>query len=203
MATKERKQREKENLRQEILDAARELFVAEGYANVSMRKVAEMIEYSPTTIYLYFRDKTDLLREVCEEAFRKLSDEIVKSQKTGKNELEVLRKGLLAYIDFGLKYPHHYEVVFITPKLTDLDSEDYTYENSMGKRAFDLLDRSVADCMSAGAIRQGNVALVAQTLWAGIHGVTSLLITHRGFPFVDRRVLIDSVVDTLIAGLRP
>ncbi len=72
----------------------------------------------------------------------------------------------------------------------------------MGRRAFELLSDSVAECMKAGAIRGSDVATVSQTLWAGIHGVTSLLITHDGFPFVDKETLVASVVDALINGLR-
>ena len=67
MGVHERRAREKKELRQEILDAARDLFLREGYENVSMRKIAEKIEYSPTTIYLYFQDKADLLDCICEE----------------------------------------------------------------------------------------------------------------------------------------
>ena len=60
MGVKERREREKESLRQDILDVAREMFATEGYESVSMRKIADKIEYSPTTIYLYFKDKNEL-----------------------------------------------------------------------------------------------------------------------------------------------
>jgi len=202
MTIKERKQREKENLRQEILDAARELFVAEGYENVSMRKIADKIEYSPTTIYLYFKDKSELLQEICETTFAKLGDEIVRNQALGGTPLEILRRGMLAYIDFGLNNPHHYDVIFISPKEKYFTNEEYTYEGSMGQRAFELLAGSVADCIASGDIRDGDVAVMAQVLWSGIHGMTSLRITHEGFPFADRDVLADSLVDTMIRGLR-
>src|SRR5215469_11069349 len=73
MGVKERKLRQKKFLRQEILDAASELFVKEGFENVSMRRIAEKIEYSPTTIYLYFKDKAELLEQVCHETFARLT----------------------------------------------------------------------------------------------------------------------------------
>lgn len=202
MGIEDRKQKEKEKLRREILDAAREIFVTEGYERLSMRKLAEKIEYSPTTIYLYFHDKAELLREVCEEAFRQLGDEISKSQAASDDPIDILRSGMIAYIDFGLAHPHHYEVIFISPNERYFKGKDYEFSGSMGERAFHLLYRSVADCLEAGAFRKGDVALISQTLWAGIHGITSLLITHQGFPFVERRMLIDSVVDTMIDGLR-
>jgi AcrR family transcriptional regulator len=67
MGVQERRARQKEGVREEILDAARTLFVKEGYEHVSMRKIAEKVEYAPGTIYLYFRDKAEILDRICEE----------------------------------------------------------------------------------------------------------------------------------------
>src|SRR5438874_1367073 len=108
MGVKERRVREKEILRQEILDAARELFAKEGYENVSMRKVAEKIEYSPTTIYLYFESKADLLYYICEETFSRLLKKLESLGEESSDPLVCLRKGMRAYIEFGLKHPNHY-----------------------------------------------------------------------------------------------
>lgn len=73
MGVKERRDREKLATRDLILDAARELFVSEGYEGVSMRKVAEKIEYSPTAIYVHFADKEELFRELCHQDFAHLA----------------------------------------------------------------------------------------------------------------------------------
>ena len=115
MGTQERRKREKENLRQEILDAARRLFIKNGFENVSMRQVAEKIEYSPTTIYLYFEDKSALFRSICEETFGKLERELEAIRKADQDPARCLRKGAEAYIRFGLHYPHHYQLVFHDP----------------------------------------------------------------------------------------
>lgn len=200
MSVKERRQREKENLRQVIMDAAREMFAAEGYHSVSMRKIADKIEYSPTTIYLYFKDKNELLRQICEETFAKLGRKLETiGKKQGKN-LEGLRAGLRAYVEFGIKHPKHYEVTFMLPLTEDLGGE---FEGSLGQRSFEYLRAGVADCMATGEIKKGDVDLISQTLWAGIHGVTSLLVGHEGFPFVNKKVLVDSVIDTMLKGLTP
>ena len=76
MTIKDRKARQKQLLRQEILDAAREIFVKEGYGQLSMRRVAEKIDYSPTAIYLHFRDKQDLVFSICDEGFGRLVREL-------------------------------------------------------------------------------------------------------------------------------
>jgi AcrR family transcriptional regulator len=199
MASRNRLESDKENLRQEILDAAREMFVAEGYANVSMRKIADKIGYSPTTIYLYFKDKADLLHQICEESFANLAHNIISIQQLSANSLEKLRMGLREYINFGLKHPSHYEIIFIMPIEEPSEAD---YENSQGKVAFETLRRSVSRCVSDKLLKSNDIDLISQTLWAGIHGITSLLLAHRSFPFVEREKLIESVIETLISGLK-
>src|SRR6202050_5466761 len=106
MGLTERRDRQKMALRQEILTAARELFAKEGYENVSMRRIAEKIEYSPTTIYLYFRDKDELLHEMCSETFALLTRKLTKLLAADGDPLDKLRMGLNAYVQFGLKHPN-------------------------------------------------------------------------------------------------
>lgn len=202
VGTKERREREKENLRRVILDAARELFVTEGYEKVSMRKIADRIEYSPTTIYLYFEDKAAILTEICEETFAKLARRLELIRKKQPDPLERLREGCRAYIDFGLRHPNHYRVVFIDPIHGKPGGEDYVYEGSMGERAFGFLRLSVEDCAAAREIRTDDPELTSQVLWASLHGLTSLLITLREFPWAGKQRLIDHLIGTLIDGLR-
>lgn len=199
MVSRNRLQADKENLRQEIMDAAREMFVAEGYANVSMRKIADKIGYSATTIYLYFEDKNDLLHQICEQTFARLAQNIKAIYMLSDNPLEKLRSGLREYIHFGLKHPSQYEIVFITPLPVNPESD---FEASNGRMAFDTLRTVITECIAANLLRVNDVELISQTLWAGIHGVTSLLIQHGNFPFVERERLVDSVIDTLIAGIK-
>jgi AcrR family transcriptional regulator len=202
MGVKERKERQKRFLRQEILDAASELFVKEGYENVSMRRIADRIEYSPTTIYLYFRDKAALLEQVCHETFSRLSQVLERILAQPGDPIERLKRGLLAYIQFGLENPHHYRATFMMPLPEDFQDKKHHRPDSPGMQAFDFLRRCVYDCITAGKFStRTDAELVSQTLWAGIHGVTSLLITHEGFPWVGKSKVIHSMVDSLVAGV--
>src|SRR6516164_5945422 len=115
MGIKERRARQKKYLRQEILDAASELFVREGYENVSMRRIADKIEYSPTTIYIYFKDKAELLEQVCKETFARLVERLSKIMEQPGDPIERLKHGLVAYIEFGLENPHQYRATFMMP----------------------------------------------------------------------------------------
>ncbi|HET8923458.1 MAG TPA: TetR/AcrR family transcriptional regulator [Candidatus Acidoferrum sp.] len=198
---KERRARQKKFLRQEILDAASELFVRDGYENVSMRRIADKIEYSPTTIYIYFKDKAELLEQVCKETFGRLVQRLSKIMEQPGDSVERLKRGLIAYIEFGLENPHQYRATFMMPIPEDFDPQKFYEKDSPGMQAFSFLVRGVTECAQAGKIQTVNVELASQVLWAGVHGITSLLITDPTFPWVGRDKVIHSTVDTLVAGL--
>ena len=146
MGVQERKAREKQELRQEILDAARELFVEQGYEAVSMRKIADRIEYSPTTIYLYFEDKAELFECLCGETFEKLIVELDKISPT--DPVEGFRAGLRRYIEFGTAHPAHYRITFMTPLKGECPGGG-KHKTDPGERAFECLRNSLAACVAA------------------------------------------------------
>jgi AcrR family transcriptional regulator len=198
MGSTERRARAKVALRQQILDAARELFVRDGYDAVSMRRIAARIEYSPTAIYLHFPDKQSILTALCDETWDKLSTRLATHFTRSSDPLARLRDGLRIYVDFGLAHPHHYTVSLL------LKPRDERTEPTAGHRAFAFLQAAVAGAMASGGIRTGEVATTSQALWAACHGLVALLITvppHR-FTFVPTDRLIDHTIDTLIAGLQ-
>ena len=199
MGVKERRAREKEQLRRQILVAARELFVNEGYENVSMRKIANKIEYSPTTIYLYFKDKADLLDSVCKETLLNLLNTFAQLKSDVSDPVETLRKSGRAYVEFGLKYPQDYKLTFvIRPQFQEgLGLE----EGSVGEKVFDYLREMVSECIEHQRFRQVDVETTGQVLWSAVHGVTLLLIDFPEFPWTEKDKLIDTVIQTTIAGL--
>ena len=201
MGVQERRAREKKELRQEILDAAREMFVQDGFENVSMRKIAEKIEYSPTTIYLYFQDKADLLDCLCEETFTRLVKKQTILDQTVADPLERLRKGLRSYIEFGLKHPNHYKVTFMMPPPLD-EARRGVRSHELGQKAFSHLRNTLALCAGRGLLHIGDLEATAQATWAAIHGLTSLLIAHPKFEWLERNRLIDTLLDMLTAGLK-
>jgi len=202
VAGKDRRLREKHLLRREILDAARALFIREGYENVSMRKIAEKIDYSPTTIYLHFKDKEDLLFAVCEDTFSGLVQELAAVEKNTKDPLEGLKKGLRAYVDFGLRHPHHYLLALVLPHPQGQDGARYVSPDAMAMKAFAFLPRGIQECIRQKRFRPVDVAAASQSLWAAVHGVTSLLIVHKEFPWVKKDVLVETVIDAAIRYLR-
>lgn len=201
MGSKERRIRQKKAIRRKILDTAREFFIKEGYERVSMRRIAEKIEYSPTTIYLYFNNKADLLQCLCEETFFKLIKRFEILRKEFKNPLDCLKKSMRAYIDFGLKYPNHYRITFIISH-PECNKNQYPYVSEIGMKAFNFLSKTVEECIQQKKFSRADGEMVSQILWITVHGVTSLLITHTNFSWVDKNVLIENVINTAIEGLK-
>lgn len=203
MGVTERKARQKEALRHQILAAARELFAKHGYESVSMRKIAERIEYSPTAIYLHFRDKEELLQEICTETFQLLSKKLARVVTSEGDPADLLRRGLRVYVDFGISHPNHYRSTFMTPHHHVREPESCTeIDFGTGGQAFQFLLDAVGRVMASGPTRQTDVMAVSQALWMTVHGVTSLLISKEGeFPWGDKNRLIDMTIDGALTGL--
>jgi AcrR family transcriptional regulator len=198
MGVQQRRERQKNQVRHQILDAAREIFAAEGPEALTMRRVAEKIEYSPTTIYLHFKDKAELVQAICDETFTGLIKRLEDLAKKHRNPLDYLDAGLRAYIDYGLKHPSHYWATFVIGSR----SVGYEYEGSSGQRAFEFLRQTVRASVEAGLMRKADVDATAQMLWMTVHGLVTLLISDHSFPFVARQKLIDAQMDMLLRGLR-
>lgn len=167
-----------------------------------MRKIADKIEYSPTTIYLYFHDKAEILHTLCEETFGLLSRIMTVIENGPGDPIARLRLQGLAYIRFGLEHPNHYQVTFMVPhEYMEKTAEELA--NSAGMRTFQSLVNCVQACVDAKQFRPLDVLAASQALWCAVHGVTSLLIAQPCFPWVNRDQLIATLLDAIIDGYRP
>lgn len=202
----ERRERERKEIREKILDAARELFVSEGYEAVTMRKIAEKIEYSPTAIYFHFRDKEALLRELCEADFAALSAEF---QKIGRiaDPVERLRRIGRAYVGFAIAYPNHYRLMFMTPHpVARCSDEREAIRGNPEEDAYAFLKVTVEEAIASGRLRPeyADAELVSQMVWAGTHGVVSLHIAKRQDDWVawrDVKTTAQELIEVMIRGL--
>ena len=206
MGVKERREREKSETRDKILDAARELFVTEGYDGVSMRRVAEKIEYSPTAIYVHFADKNELFRELCHQDYARLA-EVFQGSAVPIDPVERLKQIGRTYIDFGVHYPNHYRFMFMTPHPAMEPNEDECEKKGNPELdAYAFLKWAVQQAIDAGRLREELVdaELVSQTVWAAVHGVISLNIAKCKDAWVDWRPVQDraeTMLDAIMRGL--
>ncbi len=206
MGVRERRAREKSETRDKILDAARELFVTEGYDGVSMRRVAEKIEYSPTAIYVHFADKQELFHELCQQDFARLA-EAFQSSTMSADPIERLRQIGSTYTEFGVRNPNHYKFMFMTPHPPqEPDEVDREVMGNPEVDAYAFLKSAVQEAIDAGRLRKEyqDAELISQTLWAAVHGVISLNIAKSSDPWVDWRPLRDRaelMLDVTLRGL--
>lgn len=203
MSTAERHARDKQDLRGMILDAARELFATESYKDVSMRRIAEKIDHSPGSIYLYFKDKDEILQSLSEEGFKLLADRIAKIKST--DALERLREAAAAYLDFALSQPHYYRLMFESKDAASPAAKD-SERGTQSRRAYQLL----ADSVHAGVVNRDLSAQLGDIfsthiLWAELHGIASLALSGRlgRIAKSERRAFFESAVDSVLCGLSP
>lgn len=199
----ERKERQRKGLRQEILAAALDVFVNEGFQHLSMRRLAEKIEYSPTTIYLHFKDKAELFECVCEQTFSQLSAIFSEIMLQPADPLEILRRCCRAYVDFGLDHPDQYTVSFLLDSGQRLAPEEVMMKFPKAMEAFFQLRIGVANCMARGEFIEADPELVSQVIWAGLHGLTALFIVKPSFPWCDKDSLINLMIENMIRSMRP
>lgn len=188
MPPKFKTEQERLKTRTAILDAARELFAERGVEAVTMREIARRIGYSPTAIYLHFTDKESLIRELCDTDFLTLARELQAIERIA-DPIERLRLLGLGYVKFAVTHPNHYRLLFMTPQLPkDLDNSAIEAGNPE-QDAYAHLRAMVADAHAANCFRADldDPDLVAQTLWAGLHGVCSLEIAKRYDCWVEWR----------------
>jgi AcrR family transcriptional regulator len=191
MGIKERRERQRSETRDKILDAARELFVTEGYEGVSMRGVAQKIEYSPTAIYVHFADKQELFRELCQQDYARLA-EVFQSSELSSDPIERLKQIGNTYSEFGVRYPNHYRFMFMTPHPPqEPDEEDREIMGNPEVDAYAFLKSAVQQAIDAGCLREElqDAELISQTLWAAVHGVISLHIAKCTDHWVEWRPL--------------
>lgn len=206
MGVAQRRTREREELKRRILDSATRLFVEEGYDKVTIRRIADDIEYSPATIYLHFKDKDALMASICEETFRQLDAVLEAIRLKGMDPLATLRQSLIAYIRFGLDHPNEYLLTFCTPPPKNIDGAlDEGVKGAMdaGMVSFGRLREGLRACQEAGVTLREDVEKQAQIVWMMLHGMVSLFVLDCGFPFIDREVLIQSHVSAIMRALKP
>jgi len=182
-----------EGLRRRILDTARHLLVEDGYQALSMRKIADAIGYSATSIYLYFDDKDALLHALIHEGMMKLRERL---QDTAARHPEAPVRRLRAlcecFVEFGLENPEYYEVMF---QLRPERMERYPPEKYRAARKnLDFFARALEEGVDTGRFEVDDTHVTASTVWASLHGTVSLLLADR----VDVRIESDTFIDTAI-----
>jgi len=173
MGITDRKEREKLEMRRLIMDAAMDMFVKDGYEKTSIRNIADKIEYSPATIYLYYKDKDELLWGLQGEAFDKLAD-IFNVGVTATEPIQQLRQLAKLYVEFGMNNPDLYDLMFIIRSPMNAEKNE---EWRNGTNAFQFLMNVIQSGMDK--LKYKDVKIGALSCWSMVHGLVSLNVRGR------------------------
>lgn len=176
MGVKERKERNKQEMRERILQSAHNLFLDRSFEEISIRHIAEAIEYSPATIYLYFRDKNEIFYALQGEAF-KVFNSFVADVSAITDSFARLSKLAEKYLEFCFAHPKYYTIMYImeSPKNNDENSENW----KEGARTLAFLESILHECQQQGRFKNQEIKSLAFMIWGFMHGMCSLALRNR------------------------
>ncbi|UYN93066.1 MAG: TetR/AcrR family transcriptional regulator [Enhydrobacter sp.] len=195
--------------REEILAAAKELFLEQGYDATTIRRIADRVGISAPALYLYFTDKEALMLALCDQAFGHLLVAIGDLERTVADPLERMRKFGEAYIRFGLAHPDEYRLVFLGANIPEsmrkighrAPTDDPNRPGIGGALVFQKLVALLGEMQARGIELNYPPDTCAELCWMGVHGLVAALIMKPEFPWSDRELLIRGMLDIQIAGL--
>src|ERR1043165_3144224 len=190
MGIQERKTRHKEDLKKSILDAAKKVFLEHGYDATSIRKIAAEIEFSPTTIYLYYKDKNEIAHALHEEGFKMLSERFSVLAHV-EHPFERLKAMGRIYMQFALENKDFYEIMFVMKEpIKEACIEDDWDE---GKRAFTTLLNTIKDCQTAGYFTDFEPNAFSLVVWSTMHGLCTMKIHGQLDLVVKKKEILTDV----------
>jgi|TARA_R100000455_G_C6263896_1_gene119165 AcrR family transcriptional regulator len=196
-------ERRRRRVRDAIIDAAETIFAADGESGISMRRLAEAIDYSPAAIYKYFDSKEALFAEMRELFFERLIRRMDEAAEEGGPVHVLCERCGRAYIETALEEPKHYLMAF-----SNWDKENAPDENTYAFAAETNLKEMVVAGIERGVFREMDPAVASKCVWASVHGLAILLASMEEFPHgmpgsehVTRDAVIDFQTNMIIRGL--
>ena len=200
MGIRERQSRERDTVRRKILNAARTLFLSEGYANVSMRKIADQIEYSPGAIYSYFPGKEDIFFALAEEGLQFVRTHCGAGAEV-RVPLERVREALWRFYTFSKEQPEYFSLIFVDSAVPRI-SRDWERFSSMRELRHDI-EQDIQQCMDDGVFPGVDApGTVFRILLTAAYGAASFRLSQRLAPGEDTDALAHDLLDCVLVGLQ-
>ncbi len=209
-ATGGRKKRgEGHTRREEILQAAKELFLELGYEATTIRRIADRVGVSAPALYLYFQDKEQMMLALCDQTFAVLIESIAEIENTVTDPRERIRRFGEAYLKFGLAHPDEYKLIFLGTNIPEairklghrMPTDDPTRPGIGGALVFQRLVTMLVEAKQRGLKLNYPPDTCAELCWMGIHGVVAALILKPDFPWSNRDLLGTGMLDIVLNGV--
>jgi AcrR family transcriptional regulator len=186
--------------RAEILEAAERIFVAEGYEGATIRKIADEVGVSSTALYMHFRDKDEILHEICLIAMQALLEQNSQIAARRIDAVTRLRLMLEAYVAMGLEHPNAYLLVFVAP-VRETGSATQLATAEINAKCYDRYSGVIREIAAAGRLRAGDADSAALALWSACHGLVTAQITRPAVNWPPAETLTRLMVEGLLHGL--
>lgn len=186
------------SLRDEIVEISKELLLKDGFSKISMRKIAKRADVTATSIYLYFKNKDELLLALIEESIQNLNRMLVDALDPQAGPIEQLEALAMAYTSYAFDNPQEYEIIYmVRPE----EMPKYPKEKfQQVRKTYEIL----ADIIQRGKEKElfdvEDPLISAYTLWAQIHGVVSVVLNKRLDTRIPRELFLDQAIDHIIQG---
>ena len=195
--------------RDEILVAAKELFLRDGFEATTIRRIADVVGVSAPALYLYFRDKDAIMLALCDQTFRSLIEVMEGMEQQELTPIERLRRCGAAYIHFALEHPREYWLTFMSGNTPEAikrrghkpESFDPDAPGSQGAIAFAKLMAIFREIENSGLQLTYPVDTAAELVWMSLHGLVAALINNPEFNWTKRDVLIAGMLDMAVRGV--
>jgi len=195
--------------RDEILVAAKELFLRDGFEATTIRRIADVVGVSAPALYLYFRDKDAIMLALCDQTFRSLIEVMEGMEQQELTPIERLRRCGAAYIHFALEHPREYWLTFMSGNTPEAikrrghkpESFDPDAPGSQGAIAFAKLMAIFREIENSGLQLNYPVDTAAELVWMSLHGLVAALINNPEFNWTKRDVLIAGMLDMAVRGV--
>ncbi|MCW9705973.1 TetR/AcrR family transcriptional regulator [Fodinibius salsisoli] len=190
----------KQNLKLQIIEAAREVLLSEGYRNLSLRKIARKIGVSATSIYLHFEGKDNLVHSLIEAAIERLNESLKLALPEKGGPINKLEKLAWAYVNFALTHPREYQIIYLvsSDEMTRYPKEKFRKARKGYKLVLQVLQEGIAE----GIVDEKKPRIASYTFWAQLHGVLSVVLSKRLDTRIDQEEFIEEAIDHIISSYR-
>jgi AcrR family transcriptional regulator len=203
MSITDRKAQDRKVLKNKILDAASNIIISEGFEKLSIRKIADAIEYSPAVIYNYFRDKAEIVSYIISDNSSKIIRILKKIQIDEQNPDNTLREGLNEYIKFVLEHPEQYRAVIMSDTVIMNQTTGMMHKGvAEEKQTINYIKKIIILGVEKETFEQGDEELLAQIIWASTYGLLSRIIIEKQLNEEQKARLVQAHINFMIKGLK-
>lgn len=189
-----------QDLRERLLETARQLLVRKGYRGFSLREVARKTGVSATSVYLYFENKDDLIHTLMEQSIDELNDRLLNRYNEYSDPLDRLEAFATTYVQFALEHPREYQIIYV---VSSDEMSRYPKEKfRKARRSYELLTETIREGVEARILDEPDPRTAAYTFWAQLHGVMSVVLSRRLDTRIDQDDFIQQAISHILHGFR-